>query len=294
MDRQRAERQDFQGRVPALIGARAAATLASFALLALPLEARAEDRVRECVAAHAEGQLLRNQGRLLAATAKFTDCMAENCPALVRDECAALEQQVRALQPSVVLAALGPNGQPWSAPVVSVDGSSVFTRLDGKPLALDPGQHRFRFHSPDGDARDVELSLGQSERERAVTADFRPASDAVSASKKDRVARTLILVSGGVAAVALGGFTYFAISGRAIEDDLDRCKPNCTEREDLDRMQTRYLLADVSLGVALASLGVGAFVWLKRPSAFASSGLTLGVRPRVMSRGGGVWAIGEF
>jgi hypothetical protein len=108
-----------------------------------------------------------------------------------------------------------------------------------------------------------------------------------------------MLVSAGVAAGALGGFTYFALSGRALENELTRCKPNC-DRADIDRMRSRYLIADVSLGVALVSVGVGTYAWLQRPSASPSgrsqsatqSGVSL--QPFATHRRIGLWATGAF
>jgi hypothetical protein len=108
------------------------------------------------------------------------------------------------------------------------------------------------------------------------------------------------LISGGVAVVALGAFTYFALSGNAIQSDLEACKPNCQNPDDLDRMHARYLMADISLGVALVSVGVGAYVWLKEPKAFtagrAPAPRRLGFRlsPGGAGRGVGLWALGDF
>lgn len=258
----------------------------------------ADDPVRECVAAHAEGQELQNQGRILAAQAKFAECLAERCPALVREDCAALERALVAAMPSVVFEAIDVDGQPTAEVVVSVDGGPATFRLDGRPVPLEPGSHRFRFQRADGTSRELSLALGESERQRRVVADFRPPPAEVNDSSS--TARTAIIVSGSVAAVALGSFTYFALSGKAIQSELDACKPNCPDPGELDRMQTRYLVADISLGVALVSLGVGAYVWLKNPTAFAegrtrrASRFALGFSPARTADGFSLSAQGDF
>jgi hypothetical protein len=62
--------------------------------------------------------------------------------------------------------------------------------------------------------------------------------------------------------LALGSFAYFGLAGRSIESDLDRCVPYC-QKDDVDRMRARYLVADLSLVVAAGSLGVGAYLFLR-------------------------------
>jgi hypothetical protein len=66
---------------------------------------------------------------------------------------------------------------------------------------------------------------------------------------------------GGVGIAALGSFTYFALSGKAEERKLRRCAPDC-EPDDVTPMRTRYLVADVSLGVAALSLGAAGYLLL--------------------------------
>jgi hypothetical protein len=61
-------------------------------------------------------------------------------------------------------------------------------------------------------------------------------------------------------AAALGSFAFFALTGKSDENDLrDSCSPNCPE-SDVDSVRTKYLVADISLGVGIASLG--AATWL--------------------------------
>ena len=62
-------------------------------------------------------------------------------------------------------------------------------------------------------------------------------------------------IFGGAAVIGLGVFTGFAISGRARQDELERCAPNCAI-EDVDVMRTRYFVADVGLVAGLVAGGV--------------------------------------
>lgn len=288
----------------ALRKSRSVALLSALAWLCQSRPSAAADSVNECIAAHAGGQVLRNQGRLVAAKARFAECQVESCPALVRDECAALGQSVDQALPSAVFGALDEQGKPTSDAALSIDGLPALTRLDGRPIPLDPGAHRVRFQRANGEVRDLTLVLVESEHERRVLADFRPPPDSANADGEHAngrgTRRALVWASAGTAALALGSFTYFALSGRAIQSDLERCKPSCQNRDDLDSMHARYLVADVSLGVALLSLGVGALVWAKNPALFAQSSrqpappVALRVQPSVAPHSAGLWAQGEF
>jgi hypothetical protein len=270
---------------------------AQLVLCALPQRAGAADRVQECIGEHVEAQLLRNQGRLVAAQARLFECAKPTCPALVRAECVTLRQEVEAALPSVILNALDERGHTTSEPTVSIDGSPELVPLDGRSVALDPGEHRLRFQHPDGGIREITLVLAESEHDRSVLADFRPKADGI---RESRWADNVMLVSAGVAAGALGAFTFFALSGRALQNDLERCKPNCENRAEVDRMRSRYLIADISLGIALVSVGVGAYAWTQRSSASSSSRSQRATRPGfslqpVASQGRvGLWATGEF
>jgi hypothetical protein len=282
----------------ALTGPRRWALSAHLLLLALAARAGAVDRVQECIGEHVEAQLLRNQGRLVQARARLADCATPACPALVRNECAALESEVQDALPSIIPAALDARGQLTSEPTLSVDGSAELLPLDGHPVVLDPGQHQLRFQYADGRVRDVTLVLVESEQGRRVLADFREESrdDGVSGGHGWT---NVAYVSAGVAAFALGGFTYFALSGRAVQNELERCAPRCENPSDADRMRSRYLVADISLGIALVALGVGAYAWAQRPEAPPSAGAqggtpSISLQPVATPRRVGLWATGEF
>jgi hypothetical protein len=272
---------------------------AQLAMLTLLQRASAADRVQECIVEHVQAQLLRNQGLLVAARAHLLECATATCPALVRNECVTLRHEVEAALPSVILGAIDERGRPTSEPMVSVDDSPELVPLDGRSVALDPGEHRLRFQHPDGAIREVKLVLAESEHDRSVLADFRPKRDRRN-TPRDSPWTKVMFASAGVGAVALGSFTFFALSGRAVQNDLERCKPNCENRADIDRMRSRYLIADVSLGIALVSVGVGAYAWMQRqsasPSGLSPSARRIGFRlqPVATDRHVGLWAAGEF
>jgi hypothetical protein len=58
----------------------------------------------------------------------------------------------------------------------------------------------------------------------------------------------MALVFGGIGAAATVSFAVFALNGKATERELRTCS-SCTS-EDVDKMRTQYLIADVSLVLA--------------------------------------------
>jgi hypothetical protein len=269
-------------------------------LSAAPLEAHAADRVQQCIGEHVEAQLARKKGQLLAARGHLEQCSASSCPTLLRQECAALKQGVEADLPSVVVGAIGADGQPTTAPRVSIDQATTLLPLGGQPIPLDPGEHVLRFQLPSGELRELKIVLAESERERRVVADFRPSTSLERAPEERSWPKVVLYTSIGVGAAAVGSFTIFALSGRSLESDLDRCKPRCSDAAEVDRMRSRYLIADISLGVALVAAGVGTYAWLQRapsPPSGSSQGSTLtsfSVQPLVNQRELGLAATGAF
>jgi hypothetical protein len=246
-------------------------------LASAPALGRAASVAQACIEAHADGQVLRDQSKLLDAREKFVGCVAEKCPPLVRNDCAEFLKKVETSLPSVVLAGVDAQGRDTTQVSVKIDGQLAAAELKSTAIPLDPGQHEFEFTAGDGTVQRVTLVLREAEKHRRVVADFRaqtaPAAPPVEAEEAGGSGPPVAaLVLGGVGLAALGSFAYFATSGRSIQNDLDQCKPNC-DQDRVDGMRTRYVIADVSLGVSLVSLGLGTFLWLTHtpPSAPAAS-----------------------
>jgi hypothetical protein len=193
--------------------------------------------------------------------------------------------------PSVVVAGIDAGGRDTTQISVRIDGQLAAPELQSTAIPLNPGQHEFEFTARDGAVQRVSLVLREAEKHRRVIADFRPPS--LPAVPEESGVQTessgppvMAWVLGGVGLVGLGSFAYFASSGRSIENDLDECKPNCEGQEDrISDMRTRYTIGDISLGVAVVSLGVGAYLWLSHTPSGAPAAsavrVDFGVRPSV-------------
>lgn len=238
----------------------AALVLAGAALVASPVAAQVAE---QCIAAHAEGQVLRSKGSLLLARERFRACAAESCPGVIRGECSTLASDVDAALPTVVLVAISGHEQDAGAASVRIDGKADGLALDGRAVPLDPGPHRFTFQLQDGRTQVVSVLLREAEKYRRVVARFDALPPEAAPSWGGGV-NPLVYVFGGLGVVAGGSFAYFAVNGRAREDDLERCAPGCSDayRDELDAMKRNYLAADFSLGAAVVSLGLGTYFLL--------------------------------
>jgi len=223
----------------------------------------------ECIDAHANGQVARGQGRLLEAKNAFSICAADSCPDLIRQDCTQFGVAVENTLPTVIVSAQNGAGREVTQTFVRVDGGPEKLPVDGRALYLDPGSHAFTVVTPEGKQASVTVVLREGEKYRrvAVTLPVEPETKAgdppVEAGK--RGVSPLVYVFGGLGLLAAGSFTYFALDGRSKESALEECAPTCS-RSGVDSMRRSYLIGDISLGVAVASLGLGTYFLLRPPS----------------------------
>jgi hypothetical protein len=107
-------------------------------------------------------------------------------------------------------------------------------------------------------------------------------------------------VLGGVGVAGLGVFAGFGLAGKSSQDDLEKtCSPRCSP-DDGKSVKTKYLLADIGLGVGVLSLAAATYFAVRpapAPQPIASAGPA---RPRLradllpLSGGAAAIASGEF
>jgi hypothetical protein len=234
-----------------------------------------------CVSAHETAQKSKNAGQLRAARTALTECARETCPRLISADCTQWIAELERLLPSVVVSARDAEGRDLTQVRVLVDGVVLTERLDGKALSVDPGEHRFRFEAPELKPIERKIVISEGERSRSVPVIFaRASSTAVRRSpprdqRDNRAERPksagspspLAYVLAGVGVVGVASFAYFGLRGRDKREELDsaECKPSCPSSE-VDEARRDFLIADISLGVALVSFGIGGYLFLSPPS----------------------------
>jgi hypothetical protein len=130
---------------------------------------RADDAMPDklaCIAADTKGQSLRLDEQLRDARVRFNVCASLRCPEIVREDCVHRLADLDAAQPTVVFEATNGDGHTLHAVKVFLDGRLVVDHLDGRPLHVDPGAHRFVFTSLGRMSADMNLLLHEGERAR--------------------------------------------------------------------------------------------------------------------------------
>jgi hypothetical protein len=235
----------------------------------------------ECIAQHTQALDLRRESKLLAAKGALSACTRdETCPGEVARECAALLEQLATDIPSVVFAALDARGQDTTDVKVFVNDQLVLEQLGLEAVEFDPGRYTLRFEGAGGAIKNETMILRWGERNRRILVDFRPPAVAQpgpalplpspppAPPSTRRTSPVASLVLGGVGLLGLGAFGYFAYDGKREQSDMTErggCAvsaggPGCS-RDQVDHMRRSYLIADISLGVGVASLGAAAVVF---------------------------------
>jgi hypothetical protein len=238
-----------------------------------------------CVHGAEEGQRLRAQGKLREAREAFTACAAERCPALVRSDCSGWLAETEAALPTVVVRASAAEtpGRELYDVEVRVDGVVLTDRLDGRELAVNPGEHHFSFAAAGRVPAEDDVVIRAGEKHRLLTVTLPsthpppppPVVVKPAPPPPPRVgtAAKVLLVAGGV---GLAGAAGFGLSGWLEARSLRRtCAPDCPAA-DVDSVRTRLRIADVSLAVGVAALAAAGLVIWTRPDFSAAA---VGVAP---------------
>ncbi len=247
-------------------------------LLVLPRPAAAS--TESCTRAHAAGQREENAGHLKEALASFQECASDaECPLPIRNECTQLYTTVEGRLPTIVFSIVDAHGNDLVDVKTSSGDTLIASSLDGRPVAVNPGLHAFRFELPSGEVLTKSIVVRQGEKDRIVALKL-PRSDFGSTEATDDSSERATLetaasnpslkvplgswIAYGVGVAALGTWGTFALLGRNGEKGLEQCAPDCTSsmQGDYDAMKRDYLIADVSLGVAGAAAVAGTVILL--------------------------------
>lgn len=240
------------------------------------------DKTR-CIDSFSAAQERRNAGEIVSAKALLQACTGEpDCPSVIVEDCRRLLSELDVSIARVTFVAHDQRGREMANARVAIDGQPPLG-VGGAPIELDPGEHRFRFELPDGQVveRSQHVTAGPSitrvdamfatidrqpsaDPARTVTGLTRLPSSGAGSSSHGRRAAAYSLA--GTAALGVGAFGYFGLSGRDEQARLARdCSPACSPG-DVAAVRRRYLLADVSLTVAISAIAISAYLLITEPS----------------------------
>ncbi len=232
---------------------------------------------KQCVAQNNDGAQKRDEHHLLAAREAYRACVAETeCPEMVRAECDSAVADLKTAVPTLLVAVVDEQHHDLAGATLTLDGQPV--ALDGSPVEVDPGSHeldaslgalsaKLQIMAIESDLNrrvEIVLQAPHTDAGRAV-----PAQNASAAGPRRSNLPAYVLA--GVAVVGAASFGYFALSGHADMGPLDRCKPYCTT-DAVRSVRTKYLLADISLGVSIVALGSAGYWLLSTPKEAPKTG----------------------
>jgi hypothetical protein len=242
--------------------------VSAFAVVLCSQSGRAsEPNLQACVSAYEQGQQLLRDSRLIQARRQLLVCARAPCPVQMWNDCLRWLDQADERMPSVVLAARRADGQDVFDVRVTLDGQPLVEQLDARAIEVDPGDHTFRFER--GQEPPVETRVLVREGEKAqlvtVTLGVAPSAEAELPTRRPSVHAgppVSSIVLGALGVTTLASFTYFGLSGRADYLDLEQsCAPGCTSAQ-VTPGRTKLIVADVSLGISVVSLGIAAYLWI--------------------------------
>lgn len=248
------------------------------ALLA-PATAIADPQADACYSAPVDGQTLQRAGKLLEARERFAGCARTSCPPEIVADCSRWLSDVEAATPSVVMAARDGEGHDVVDVRVVIDGRAPVD-LSARAIPLDPGAHKLVFQRAGSADVSVDTLLREGEKNREVAVRFGVAPGAAGEPGSPRAGRPVPLavwIAGGAGALGLASFATFGALGVS-ERGANHCDSGCTQGQK-DAVDSKYLVANVSLGVGVVGLGVATWLYLARPAAEAPGAASIDVRP---------------
>jgi hypothetical protein len=294
------------------------ATLVACAAGLLAWPARADEA--GCIAATEQALTLRQQGKLHDALKQLAVCAEASCSTEVKAECTQRIDAIDAAMPTLVLGARDGAGNDLYDVGVSMDGAPLANHLDGRPIAIDPGEHTFTFEltpgvtSPGAAPVEKKLVLREGEKDRhesvvigapppppaaapLAVAPLPPAPAHIAWNPQKRLA----VVSGGLGVVGVGlgvWFGAFAASSQSKEKSncsASACSNPAQAVEDYNTARKDAVASTIALAAGATLLAGGAVLWFTAPAVRSpGDAARLHITPAVDARSGRLVVDGEF
>ncbi len=251
-----------------LFSRRSAALLLGLTLGTASLPAHAAKDKKQCAISANHGQELRTQHKFLEARAEFVRCASDGCPSVVAKDCGQWLAEIEQRIPTVAFSATDALGKDVVGLKVSVDGAPLDLGVAGTAVQLDPGPHKVRYLAAGMAPLEEDLIVVEGEHARSVRVKLGAKAEAVMPpdeppapiEKKGTHISPAVYVLGGVGALGLLSFTLLALRGSSDYSDAEaRCSPRCTA-SDTSAIKTEFAIADISLGIGIASLAAAGIV----------------------------------
>ena len=254
-----------------------AALLAVFAvapILSVSTAARAAPSEKaKCAIAYEGAQETRADSRLSEAREHLLVCARSLCPSFIQTDCAAWLDEVKEEMPSLVFAATSGAEELFEVKV-EMDGEVLAEELDGKPIDVDPGRHKFKF-TYNGEVVERQLLVRQGKQNRDISVKFGADEDDAKHAASDKGATgaedddagsdhtvAYIVGSSGLVILGVGAFLGFSANGNKtdLKDTCGATLAGCSDSA-VDGVAQELLIADITMGVGVVGIGVGAYLF---------------------------------
>ena len=245
-----------------------------------------------CLAAHLQGQELRQSSKLLESREQFRQCAQPGCPTAIARDCVEWLGQYERRIPSISVRVTA-DGAGRTDARVSVDGAAV-TSLLGKAIELNPGEHLVRVELAPFAPFETSLLINEGDQFRVVEAIFasaaKPTLVAQPAQREtpvimERPVPTMAYVFGAVTLAAAANGAAWALSSLSLRHDMEqKCAPACNP-DSVAVLRQRATVADISWGVSAASLIATVTFYALRPEVPAQAEQPIGLGLNVLPGG---------
>lgn len=230
------------------------------------LFAQTESPAQLCANKFEDGQRLRKEGKLKAASEALIACSQQECPAFIAKECTSLYSEAQGSLPSVIIRVTDGQGQSLTDVTVQIDGTPLAEQLDGRAIAIDPGMHEFRVERAGSKPVIVKTLVAEGEKNKVVAAEFDSGAKTATTtppaiSKPPPSKLPAILIGGlGIAAAGAGTALYF-MANSDYDDAKSSCSPNCSDSK-VKSIDNKYLYSEIAWGVGGAAVITSAVLLL--------------------------------
>ncbi len=232
----------------------------------------AEPSTSQCLAASDASLKAGNEHKLLSERKELLICAASSCPGEIRKECARRVEEVNASIPTLVFQAKDPTGADLSSVRVTMDGNVLAEQLNGTALAVDPGEHAFKFETAGQPTVEKQLVVREGEKERREAIQFgSPANEDVNhptetvASGGHKTQKIIAVVVAGVGVVGLGVGGTFGVMAMSKKDDANKvCRDACADAAGQQAWKDAKTAGTISTAGFIAGgvlLATGAVLW---------------------------------
>jgi hypothetical protein len=218
-----------------------------------------------CAIPYEQAQVLRKQ-RIFSAAREQLEICRTKCPPVLSADCSQWEAELKALTPTVVFRVHDPAGRRLESFRATDNGTIIGGATGDAQVAVDPGDHAFRFEAPGYAAGEIRVSLNEGEHGRGVDVTLvavapPPGSPGIDTDTAPSRGLAYVLVGIGALGLASGG--ALALAGFVDKANLQNsCAPAC-HPDSVDTIRTLWTVGAVSAATGAAAAGVGITLWVR-------------------------------